>query len=86
MFQSHTVDQLLELVGRGRVDISCATDIARAVLKDGPRHATVDKLASLGNYGHSQPNAERDLHNWLNMFGLHLQPYTVFADLKEGQL
>ena len=84
MLRSHTVDQLLELVGRGRVDISCATDVARAVLRDGFKHETVEKLAALGNFGDSQPNAERDLHPWLNMYRLHSLPYTIFMDLKVG--
>ena len=84
MLRSHTVDQLLELVGRGRVDISCATDVARAVLRDGFKHETLEKLAALGNFGDCQPNAERDLHTWLNMFGLHIEPYTVYVDLKVG--
>ena len=82
MMQSHTVDQLLELVGRGRVDISCATDIARAVLRDGLKHETVTKMAALGNFGDSQPNAERDLHTWLDVFGLHIEPYTIHINLK----
>lgn len=82
MMQSHTVDQLLELVGRARVDISCATDIARAVLRDGLKHETVTKMAALGNFGDSQPNAERDLHTWLDVFGLHIEPYTIHINLK----
>ena len=82
MLRSHTVEKLLELVGRGRVDISCATDVARAVLRDGLEHETVEKLAALGNFGNSQPNAERDLHTWLNMFGLRIEPYTVHINVK----
>lgn len=83
MSHSHCVDSLLDLVGRGRVDISCATDVARAVLKDGVENDAVTKLASLGGFGSCQSNAERDLHRWLrNLFGLRLQPYNVYLDLK----
>lgn len=83
MQQSATIDELLTLVGRGRIDISCATDIARAVMKDGVSNERVEKLSSLGNWGISQSNCERDLHRWLrNLFGLRLQPYTVYARLK----
>ena len=83
MADSSTVDELLNLVGRGRIDISCATDIARAVMKDGVSSEKIDKLSSLGNYGLSQSNCERDLHTWLkNLFGLRVQPYKIFIDLK----
>lgn len=61
MMQSHTVDQLLELVGRGRVDISCATDIARAVLRDGLKHETVTKMAALVN----RMQNETYTHGWM---------------------
>ena len=83
MDHSSTVDELLNLVGRGRIDISCATDIARAVLKDGITNQRVEKLSSLGNWGLSQSNCERDLHTWLrNLFGLQLEPYQVSFDLE----
>lgn len=83
MESSYTVDELLNLVGRGRIDISCATDIARAVLKDGIVNQRVEKLCSLGNWGLSQSNCERDLHTWLrNLFGLRLEPYHVVFDLE----
>lgn len=76
------MDALLELVGRGRIDISCATDIARAILNDGVKHETIKKLASLGGFGSCQSHAERDLHTWLRTFGLFLEPYVVYIDLK----
>ena len=83
MVHSHTVDTLLGLVGRGRIDVACATDVARAVLKDGAQNETIDKLASLGAWGESQSNSERDLHRWLrSAFGLNLQPYTAYVNLK----
>lgn len=83
MKHSHVVDSLLQLVGRGRIDITCATDVARAILKDGVENESVEKMASLGAFGRAQSNCERDLHRWLSsVFGLHLQPYTVYVDLK----
>ena len=83
MNRSSTIDELLNLVGRGRIDITCATDIARAVMKDGVCNERVEKLSSLGNWGLSQSNCERDLHTWLrNLFGLRIQPYTIYVDLK----
>ncbi len=82
MSGSSTVDQILKLIGTGRIDIACATDIARAVMEDGVKNERIEKL-SLGNWGISQSNSERDLHTWLrNLFGLKLQPYTIDLDLK----
>ena len=73
------------MVGRGRIDIACATDVARAVLGDGVSNEQLTKLASLGCFGSSQPNAERDLHRWMGgNFGLYLEPYTIDVKLKEG--
>ena len=83
MLQSYTVECLLDLVGRGRIDIACCTDVARAILQDGIQHETVSKLASLGAFGKCQSNAERDLHTWMsNLFGLKLQPYEINLQLK----
>ena len=83
MKHSHVVDTLLDLVGRGRIDISCATDVARAILQDGVENESIWKLASLGQFGSCQSNAERDLHRWMgSLFGLCLEPYTIFLDLK----
>ena len=77
------MEQLLDMVGRGRIDIACATDIARAVLQDGVENETVTKLASLGAFGKCQSNAERDLHCWMgNIFNLKLQPYQIQVPLK----
>lgn len=85
MTWSYCVEQLLTLVGRGRIDISCATDIARAVLQDGVENETVSKLASLGAFGDCQSKCERDLHTWLrNLFGLQLQAYSIDVPLKVG--
>lgn len=83
MASSQTVDMLLDLVGRGRIDITCATDVARAVLGDGLEHPTVKKLASLGNFGVSQANCERDLHrNLKTLFGLCVEPYALKIELQ----
>ena len=85
MLWSNSVEQLLLLVGNGRIDISACTDVARAILQDGVEHETISKLAQLGAFGSSQSNAERDLHRWMkNLFGLSLQTYTVFLPLKVG--
>ena len=83
MSSSATVDALLKLVGRGRLDISCATDVARAVLQDGVEHEAISKLASFGAFGNSQSNTERDLHrNLKTLFGLCLQPYSIEVKLQ----
>lgn len=82
---SNSVERLLDMVGRGRIDITCATDIARAVLNDGVENETVTKLASLGAFGSAQPNVERDLNCWMgNLFNLNLQPYTIQVPLKDS--
>ena len=55
MSGSSTVDQILKLIGTGRIDIACATDIARAVMQDGVKNERIEKLSSLGNWGLSNP-------------------------------
>lgn len=86
---SQTVDKLLELVGRGRIDVTCATDVARAVLGDTPADCAapplrkITRLASLGCSGSHQQNAERDLYRWLkNNFDLRLQTYEIVLELQ----
>lgn len=74
--------RLLDMVGRGRIDIACATDVARAVLQDGLQNETVTKLASLGAFGKCQSNSERDLHCWMgNLFGLEISSYKIKVPL-----
>ena len=81
---SSTVAKLLDMVGRGRLDIACATDLARAVLEDlDENHATITRMASLGAYGAAPSNSERDLHTWMGgLFGLHLETYSVPCKVK----
>ena len=81
---SSTVAKLLDMVGRGRLDIACATDLARAILEDlAANHATITKMASLGAFGAAPSNSERDLHTWMGtLFGLHLETYGVPCKVK----
>lgn len=86
--QSKTVDTLLELVGRGRVSITAACEIADGVRCDHQMpHRAIQAFASLGAEGKHPQNFERDLHRWLrNVFGLQLEVYSIELDLQVDSL
>ena len=46
-------------------------------------HKAIDAFASLGSAGSHPGNEERDLHRWMrNLWGLTLEPYTIYCDLE----
>ena len=82
--ESKTVGTLADLVGRGKLSVASATEIARGVTEDHeiPNHA-IRTFASLGCGGQHPQNCERDLHRWVkNLYGLQLQPYILHVDLQ----
>lgn len=81
---SHTVDKLTELVGRGKLSVAAATDLAQSIVSDHQMpHQAIRAFSSLGSEGRHPQNAERDLHRWLkNVYGCQLQPYTMKVGLQ----
>lgn len=80
---SRTLDHLLYSIGRGASYISEAEQFARATLADGFKSKAIASFASLGNWGKSSQNEERDLHKWAQQpFGLKLEPYNIWLDLE----
>lgn len=81
--QSHTVDRLVNMVGRGDANVSVAAAVARAAHADGLDSSALKALASCGAGGLFEANTERDLHRWLRgMNGLELEPYELTLDLQ----
>ena len=71
------------MVGRGRLSVSGAVDLANAMVTDGMVHNAITTFASLGTSGQWSQNCERDMHVWLrDLFGFRLQPYTLLMDLQ----
>lgn len=81
---SQTVGKLVELVGRGKISVSSACDLAGDIVKDHPiPNAAVKVFSSLGGHGQHPQNAERDMHRWLKkLYGLNLQTYVINVELQ----
>lgn len=76
--RSATVEKLINMIGRGKIQIATAADLARSFVEDGGLHQALHAFASLGNNGSSSSNSERDLHRWLDaLFGFRLQSYIM---------
>ena len=72
------------MVGRGRMSISGAVDLANSMVVDGMVHDALESFASLGTSGQHLGNCERDLHRWTrDLFNFQLHPYTVWMDLQD---
>lgn len=77
---SKSAESYLSMIGTGRVSISAAADLCRAIVEDVGSQApqAVRALASLGAWGDHCQNQERDLHRWTcGLYGLALQPYDI---------
>lgn len=73
------------MIGSGRTSVAAAADLSRACVKDMGLEApaAVRGLASLGAWGSSAQNQERDLHKWVSkMHNLDLQTYDVKIPLQ----
>ena len=67
-------------VGKGTCDVSYASDMARAMVRDGCAPQVVEQLAAIG--GKWDQNRERSLHTWLKgLYGLHIEPYYLKLQL-----
>lgn len=80
---SKTVETLIDMVGRGRISVTGAVDLANSIIGDGMDHKTVSSLASLGSFNQHPGNNERDLFRWLKeISGISLSPYPVTMNLQ----
>lgn len=81
---SKTVEKLTDLVGRGKMSVSGATELAQSIVSDHELpHQAIRAFSSLGTNGAHPQNAERDLHRWLDrIYGCQLQPYTIKLGLQ----
>ena len=74
---------MINMVGRGRISVCGAADLARNAMDDGLINEAVAAFASLGSHGTSPSNSERDMLRWLkNLFGITLEPYSVTFNLQ----
>ena len=81
---SKTVSKLTELVGRGKVSVASACEIAQGIVHDHKiPHGAIKAFGSLGCDGKHPQNCERDLHRWLrSLYGFQLQPYVLHLGLQ----
>lgn len=80
---SKTCEQLLHMIGRGRLSIAGAVSLTNSMVEDGLLHDAALSFASLGCNGDYPANSERDMHRWLsNLFSFKLTPYTVWMQLQ----
>ena len=84
MDESKTVNAMTNMIGRGKISIEGAADLARCIVDDHSiPHEALVAFSSLGASGNCPGNSERDLHRWLQrLWNFNLQPYTVYMDLE----
>lgn len=71
------------MIGEGQAHVRTVVAIAQAQHKDETAIPSVQAWASLGNYGRSSSNEERDLRKWLrNLFDLQLEVYWTTLKLQ----
>ncbi|CAE7918081.1 unnamed protein product [Symbiodinium necroappetens] len=69
-------------IGRGANTVASASELARCMVRDGMEHPALEAVASLGNGGRCESNAERDLHRWLkDLYGFELDTYEIAMEL-----
>ena len=77
------MNKLLEMVGRGDTNISCATEIARVIQSDGFKADALAALGSCGSGGQNGGNVARDLHRWLRgEWAFEVEPYEIQLNLQ----
>lgn len=71
------------MVGQGQAHVRTVVAIAQSQHRDNSALPAIQAWASLGNFGASQQNEERDLHKWLkNLFDLQLEIYWTRLQLQ----
>ena len=82
-YDSKTREKLLNMVGRGRISVAGAVDLASSMIDDGMVQDAIQRFASLGCQSQYPANTERDLHRSIKgLFGFQLEPYTVWMNLQ----
>jgi len=82
-YDSKTCEKLLNMVGRGRISVAGAVDLASSMIDDGMVQDAIQRFASLGCQNQYPANTERDLHRSIKgLFGFQLEPYTVWMNLQ----
>lgn len=77
------MEKMITMIGRGKISISGASELARDAGQDGLIHEAVEALGTLGASGSSPSNCERDLARWLkHLFGFDLEPYEITLHLQ----
>ena len=75
------------MIGQGQAHIRTVVASAQSQHKDETAPPCVEAFASLGNFGSSSKNEERDLHRWLrNLFDLQLEVYWTSLRLQVPSL
>lgn len=81
--ESKVVNELVELIGRGGLNVNVAMTVARSAVQDGSTCKALQAMASCGKDGECEQNQERDLHNWLRgVWGFMLEPYCLQVPLE----
>ena len=77
--ECHTVNKMVDLIGRGKLSIDAATALSRGIVADHDMpHGAIRAFSSLGAEGAHPQNSERDLHRWLRrLWGFSLETYTI---------
>ncbi|CAE7424472.1 nipblb, partial [Symbiodinium microadriaticum] len=84
---SHAAEELLEMIGSGKMNVSHVQGLAAAMVRDGIPQESVAGFASLGSFGAHASNAERDLHTWLRgIYGMTLEPYFIAVMLQRDDI
>jgi hypothetical protein len=82
---SDTAETLIDMIGRGKIHISTAQQLAGSGATEAKKlGANLQALQAFGSLGGGHTgNVERDLHKWLHcLYGLQLQPYELKVRLK----
>lgn len=81
---SQTVDKITDLIGRGKMSVAAACELAVGIVLDHKvPHGAVKAFSTLGGNGLHPQNSERDLHRWLKaLYGFKLEPYVIELNLQ----
>ena len=71
------------MIGQGQCHVRTVVAIAQSQHRDESALPLIQAWASLGNFGQSSKNEERDMHRWLkNLFDLQLEVYWTSLKLQ----
>lgn len=71
------------MVGEGQTHVRTVVAIAQSQEQDQSALPAIQAWASLGNFGKSSKNEERDMHTWLrNLYNIQLEVYWTTLKLQ----